>query len=149
MGAPISRWRPTAIEKHWWPWLNLAVRRLGEECSGAWFLDGRDTPPKSAQPSCNCLKIAYQRLSAGAHGRALIGRYFCGWTADNRWDRVRKQALSFLLLKARPSSLCERAGSMPYAGAYERGESDEFVKATRVGALAEPVQGMRDWRSFS
>src|SRR5690606_31643979 len=50
------------------------------------FLDGRDTPPRSAEPSLDLLEQAYQRLGKGRTA-SLIGRYFA-MDRDNRWDRV-------------------------------------------------------------
>lgn len=121
-------------EEHLVAMVDLAVRRGAKSVLVHAFLDGRDTPPKSAQPSLQLLEDAYQRLGAGRTA-SLIGRYFA-MDRDNRWDRV-EQAYR-LIVESQAEFTAERAEDALLA-AYERGESDEFVKATRVGA-AEPVQ---------
>src|SRR5690606_15375549 len=64
---------------------------------------------------------------------SLIGRYFA-MDRDNRWDRV-EQAYQLIVDGAGQfTAATARAG---LSAAYERGESDEFVKATTIGA---PVQ---------
>lgn len=120
-------------EQHLVAMVDLAVRRGAKKVLVHAFLDGRDTPPKSAQPSLEVLEKAYARLGAGRTA-SLIGRYFA-MDRDNRWDRV--QQAYRLIMDSQAEFTAERADEALLA-AYERGESDEFVKATRVGA-AEPV----------
>ncbi|WP_339651071.1 2,3-bisphosphoglycerate-independent phosphoglycerate mutase [Halopseudomonas pelagia] len=121
-------------EEHLVAMVDLAMRRGAKKVLVHAFLDGRDTPPKSAQPSLQLLEKAYQRLGVGRTA-SLIGRYFA-MDRDNRWDRV-EQAYR-LIMDAHAEFAAESADDALLA-AYERGESDEFVKATRIGA-AEPVQ---------
>jgi 2,3-bisphosphoglycerate-independent phosphoglycerate mutase len=98
------------------------------------FLDGRDTPPKSA---IEYLK-QFERDASG-HGAMTIatvaGRYYA-MDRDKRWDRVEK---AYHCLTAAQG---ERAGNPTRAveGAYARGETDEFVLPTVIGDYA----GMRD-----
>lgn len=121
-------------EEHLVAMVDLAVRRGAKSILVHAFLDGRDTPPKSAKPSLQLLEDAYARLGAGRTA-SLIGRYFA-MDRDNRWDRV-EQAYN-LIVDGKAEFSAARAEEALLA-AYERGESDEFVKASRVGA-AEPVQ---------
>ncbi|MFO7706040.1 MAG: 2,3-bisphosphoglycerate-independent phosphoglycerate mutase [Halopseudomonas sp.] len=120
-------------EQHLVAMVDLAVRRGATKVLVHAFLDGRDTPPKSARPSLEVLEKAYARLGVGRTA-SLIGRYFA-MDRDNRWDRV--QQAYRLIVDSQAEFAAERADEALLA-AYERGESDEFVKATRVGA-AEPV----------
>ncbi|WP_017937555.1 2,3-bisphosphoglycerate-independent phosphoglycerate mutase [Zestomonas thermotolerans] len=112
----------------------LAARRGAEKIYLHAFLDGRDTPPKSAQSSLELLDATFARLGKGRIA-SLIGRYFA-MDRDNRWERV-QQAYELIV-----DSRAEFDAATAVEGllaAYERGESDEFVKATRIGAAA-PVE---------
>ncbi|GAC1029880.1 2,3-bisphosphoglycerate-independent phosphoglycerate mutase [Pseudomonas sp. No.21] len=112
----------------------LAARRGAEKIYLHAFLDGRDTPPKSAEPSIELLDATFARLGKGRIA-SLIGRYFA-MDRDNRWDRV--EAAYNLITEGRAEFTAASARE-GLAAAYERGESDEFVKATRIGEAA-PVQ---------
>ncbi|CAD5105921.1 2,3-bisphosphoglycerate-independent phosphoglycerate mutase [Zestomonas carbonaria] len=112
----------------------LAARRGAEKIYLHAFLDGRDTPPRSAQGSIELLDATFARLGKGRIA-SLIGRYFA-MDRDNRWDRV-QQAYDLIV-----DSRAEFSAATAVEGlqaAYERGESDEFVKATRIGDAA-PVE---------
>ncbi len=86
------------------------------------WLDGRDTPPKSAG---DYLKELEQKLKSLPHVKAatICGRYYA-MDRDNRWDRV-KLAYDAMIdgVGAKAQSL-DRAIGMAYAA----GETDEFVK---------------------
>ena len=86
------------------------------------FLDGRDTPPRSAAPSL-------ERF--GRHVASICGRYYA-MDRDARWDRVRA---AFDLLTGAPGSHRAHDAAEGLRAAYERGESDEFVRPTMVGDL--------------
>lgn len=110
----------------------LAAKRGAEKIYLHAFLDGRDTPPKSAQHSIELMQATFTRLGKGRVA-SLIGRYFA-MDRDNRWDRV-EQAYS-LIVDGKAEHNADYAVDGLIA-AYERGESDEFVKATTIG---EPVR---------
>lgn len=110
----------------------LAAKRGAEKIYLHAFLDGRDTPPKSAQHSIELMQATFTRLGKGRVA-SLIGRYFA-MDRDNRWDRV-EQAYS-LIVDGKAEHHADYAVDGLIA-AYERGESDEFVKATAIG---EPVR---------
>lgn len=91
------------------------------------FLDGRDTPPRSAMTSLQSLDALCQQLNCGQIA-SIIGRYYA-MDRDQRWDRVEK---AYNLL-----TLGDAAFEAPNAEAglqlaYERNETDEFVQATRI-----------------
>lgn len=111
--------------------VELAAQRGAEQIYVHAFLDGRDTPPKSAETSLRLLDNTYQRLGKGRTA-SLIGRYFA-MDRDNRWDRV--EAAYNLIVDGKAEFTAANAVDGLMA-AYERGESDEFVKATSIG---EPV----------
>lgn len=91
------------------------------------FLDGRDTPPRSAAAS---LQKADEFLRAEKKGRVatICGRFYA-MDRDNRWDRVQSAY----------DMLCSGSAEFTYphaiAGleaAYARDEDDEFVQATLI-----------------
>ncbi len=110
----------------------LAAQRGAEKFYLHAFLDGRDTPPKSAEPSIKLLDETFARLGKGRIA-SLIGRYFA-MDRDNRWDRVEA---AYNLITEGQAEFSAATAAEGLAAAYERGESDEFVKATCIG---EPVK---------
>ncbi len=112
--------------------IELAAQRGAEKIYLHAFLDGRDTPPRSAQPSIEAIETACAKLGKGRIA-SLIGRYYA-MDRDNRWDRV-EQAWQ-LLVDGKGIYQADSA-SVALAESYAREESDEFVKATTIG---EPVR---------
>ncbi len=95
------------------------------------FLDGRDTPPKSARASLAFLGKACAAVP-GARIASICGRYYA-MDRDQRWDRV--EAAYDLLVDGRtPFHADDPLAALD--AAYARGETDEFVKPTAVGAGA-------------
>ena len=91
------------------------------------FLDGRDTPPRSAQSSLEALNHHCQEFNCGKIA-TLIGRYYA-MDRDNRWERV-QQAYDLLTLGKADFHAPDALTALQLA--YERGENDEFVKATQI-----------------
>ena len=93
------------------------------------FLDGRDTPPRSAQQYLD-------RIDAYCSGRgrpgaiASIGGRYYAMDRDKRWDRVRKAYDA--LARGQAEHRAATAGDA-LRDAYARGESDEFVLPAIVG----------------
>ncbi|MDY0250280.1 MAG: 2,3-bisphosphoglycerate-independent phosphoglycerate mutase [Pseudomonas sp.] len=112
--------------------IELAAQRGADKIYLHAFLDGRDTPPRSAQPSIEAIEAACAKLGKGRIA-SLIGRYFA-MDRDNRWDRV-EQAWK-LLVDGQGIYQAESA-TAALAASYARDESDEFVKACSIG---EPVR---------
>ena len=92
------------------------------------FLDGRDTPPKSAAASLEVLEGVCAR-HPDARIASITGRYFA-MDRDQRWDRVRK---AWTRSSTRARSTARRRRPRRCEAAYARGESDEFVAATVIG----------------
>jgi 2,3-bisphosphoglycerate-independent phosphoglycerate mutase len=91
------------------------------------FLDGRDTPPKSAAASLAALQAVYQRAGCGQTA-SLTGRFFA-MDRDKRWDRV--QTMFQLLTEGKASRIAKDPES-GLAAAYSEGETDEFVRPTLI-----------------
>jgi 2,3-bisphosphoglycerate-independent phosphoglycerate mutase len=98
------------------------------------FLDGRDTPPKSA--ATYLAKFAADTAACAAAGIVTVsGRYYA-MDRDQRWDRVEKA------YRAMVAAAGERAADADAAvrQAYAAGTGDEFVLPTVIGGYT----GMRD-----
>jgi 2,3-bisphosphoglycerate-independent phosphoglycerate mutase len=125
-----------AHQSHLLALVDLATREGVPRIAMHVELDGRDTMPTSA--------LGYiEQLEHQVAGRASIasvgGRYY-GMDRDNRWPRI---------------ELWYRAaveGTGPWAtsaaqfvrGAYDRGETDEFIKPAVIVRDGTPVAPMRD-----
>jgi len=118
----------------------VAIANLAREAGVAdlvvhGLLDGRDTPPRSAD---GFIPDFEQRLAAvhpGARLATIGGRYY-GMDRDTRWERTKawyEAMVHGLGYGTEPATSAEAA----LAAAYERGENDEFVKPT----LIEGVDG--------
>ena len=126
-------------EDHLHAMVKLAADRGAQQIYVHAFLDGRDTPPKSAQPSIAKLDAALRTTGKGRIA-SIIGRYFA-MDRDNRWDRV-QQAYRLMT-----EGVAERTALTALAGldaAYAAGESDEFVKATAIIGEGEQASLIRD-----
>jgi len=100
------------------------------------FLDGRDTPPRSAQGPLEKFDAKFAEVGVGKTA-TIIGRYFA-MDRDNRWDRVEEAYNLFTQADAQHTAESAVAG---LEAAYSRDENDEFVKATVIGDSAPIVDG--------
>ena len=91
------------------------------------FLDGRDTPPKSAGESIKLMEDKFAEYGGGSFA-SVVGRYFA-MDRDNRWDRVRE---AYAVISCGKSKFTANSADEALATAYARGESDEFVRATAI-----------------
>ncbi|MCY4199794.1 MAG: 2,3-bisphosphoglycerate-independent phosphoglycerate mutase [Gammaproteobacteria bacterium] len=82
------------------------------------FLDGRDTPPRSALPS----------LDAMPNLASVMGRFYA-MDRDNRWERTKA---AYDLLVAGRCAFWAGNANHAIKAAYERDESDEFVQPTML-----------------
>ena len=114
----------------------LALKRGAQVYLHA-FLDGRDTPPKSAQPSLEKLDALFAQYPSQGRIATMIGRYFA-MDRDNRWDRVEQ---AYRLLTEGEAVRTAASAVEGLEQAYAADESDEFVKATRIGDLAKIQDG--------
>ena len=121
-------------EQHLLAMLALAASQAVPQVAVHAFLDGRDTPPRSAAASLQLLEAACGR-AGNARIATISGRYYA-MDRDQRWQRVEQawraitDADSALRFDDAPSAL---------AAAYARGENDEFVLPSVIGAGA-PVR---------
>ncbi|MDR3072252.1 MAG: 2,3-bisphosphoglycerate-independent phosphoglycerate mutase [Clostridiales Family XIII bacterium] len=90
------------------------------------FLDGRDTPPRSADQFMKALEDAIEEIGVGMVA-TVAGRYYA-MDRDKRWDRVQK-AYDALTLR---NGFVADSATDAIQNAYDRGENDEFVLPTCV-----------------
>lgn len=100
------------------------------------FLDGRDTPPRSAQSSLEKAQALFEELGTGKVA-SLIGRYFA-MDRDKRWDRVEK---AYNLITQGQSEHSANSAVEGLQAAYERDENDEFVSPTIIGDAVKMEDG--------
>ena len=103
------------------------------------FLDGRDTPPKSAADSIERLDEQCRRSGCGRIA-SLIGRYYA-MDRDKRWERIEP---AYRLLVEGEASYQAATAQLALEQAYARGETDEFVKPTAIHANNEKPVTIKD-----
>ena len=123
-------------EDHLLAMIELAEREGASPIYLHAFLDGRDTPPRSAKASLQKIQDHFDASGSGKIA-SVIGRYYA-MDRDKRWDRV-QQAYD-LLTQGKAEFYADNA-LQALEMAYQRDENDEFVKATAIAAAGtEPVQ---------
>jgi 2,3-bisphosphoglycerate-independent phosphoglycerate mutase len=93
------------------------------------FLDGRDTPPRSAARYLQQLEDRLSELGESGAIRTVIGRYYA-MDRDKRWERTQ---LAYDALARAKAEYRAATALQALEEAYARGEDDEFVKPTIVG----------------
>lgn len=107
--------------------IELAAKRGAKEVYFHGFLDGRDTPPRSAKASIERIEALFADLNCGRLA-SLVGRYYA-MDRDNRWDRVEK---AYNVMTLGESEFNYADGVTALEAAYERDENDEFVAPTTI-----------------
>lgn len=123
-------------QRHIVAMLELAKREGVAKVAVHAFLDGRDMPPQSAEPSLLDLQQVCDHLG-NARIATVCGRYYA-MDRDKRWDRL--QLAWDAIVDARSDY---HAANVIDAlrEAYARGETDEFVKPTVIGTGAPVHDG--------
>jgi len=122
-------------EDHFMASISMAAHRGARQVSVHAFLDGRDTPPRSAELSLRTLQNLVNTY-AGTRIDSVCGRYYA-MDRDKRWDRVQLAYDCVVEAQAKHSALSALSA---LSDAYARGESDEFVLPTVVNG----ARGVRD-----
>jgi 2,3-bisphosphoglycerate-independent phosphoglycerate mutase len=118
-------------EEHVFAMLRLAAKRGVRRVAVHAFLDGRDTPPRSAQASLERLQALCAEL--GQSRVASVGGRYYAMDRDQRWDRVE---LAYRAITEAQAEFRAPDALSALQAAYARGENDEFVKPTAIdGAL--------------
>ena len=116
--------------------IGLAARQNVPRIAVHAFLDGRDTPPRSAEAS---LRLLAQACAEAGNARiaTIIGRYYA-MDRDQRWERVE---LAYRAITEAQSDFRFDDALAALDAAYARGETDEFVKPTVIGSGAACADG--------
>ena len=123
-------------EEHIFAMIDLAKERGAKRIYLHAFLDGRDTPPRSAKASLVKAQEKFERLGCGQVA-SVIGRYYA-MDRDQRWDRVE---LAYNLLVDGEAKFQFKTSVEALEAAYERDENDEFVNASAIlGADGETIK---------
>ena len=126
-------------QEHAYELLRLAkeheVRRLFVHC----FLDGRDTPPSSAEKYVAAMQDKLKELGIGEIA-TVVGRYYA-MDRDKRWERT-ERAFN-LLVKGEGLRASDPLAAIRRS--YEHGITDEFVEPIVVTSEnGEPVATIQD-----
>ena len=104
------------------------------------FTDGRDTAPDSGLGFVEQLQEKIDALDHDIAVATVSGRYFA-MDRDNRWDRVKKAYDAIVCGEAEFSA---EGAKEAIESAYDRDETDEFIKPTVITSGGEPTAQMSD-----
>ncbi|NQZ87182.1 MAG: 2,3-bisphosphoglycerate-independent phosphoglycerate mutase [Colwellia sp.] len=114
-------------EEHIFSMLELAKEKGANKIYLHAFLDGRDTPPRSAEASLIKAQEKFKQLGCGQIA-SVIGRYYA-MDRDQRWDRVE---LAYDLMVSGEAQYEYSSATDALDAAYARDENDEFVAASAI-----------------
>lgn len=126
-------------EDHIEAMINMAAQRGAKNIYVHAFLDGRDTPPRSAEDSLAKIDQQLKTLNVGRIA-SIIGRYYA-MDRDNRWDRVEK---AYHLLTSNDAEHTYSSPVEALKAAYSREEDDEFVAATQIKSDSDTPANIQD-----
>ena len=129
-----------ALDRHLLACVELGVRHRVPAIAIHGFLDGRDSSPTLGAEVVRTLLLDMRRI-AGTRVEiaSLTGRYF-GMDRDRRWDRTK---LAFDAMVHGVGTPVEHP-VMAVQAAYQRGETDEFIRPLVHHRGGEPVATIRD-----
>ncbi|MEW6647545.1 MAG: 2,3-bisphosphoglycerate-independent phosphoglycerate mutase [Pseudomonadota bacterium] len=126
-------------EEHIHAMVELAIQRGAKKVYVHAFLDGRDTPPKSATESLRLMQEKIDQLGGGRIA-SIIGRFYA-MDRDHRWPRIQA---AYDLITGCAAEFQAPDAITALNMAYERGETDEFVKGTWVVPAGEKPVSFED-----
>ncbi len=116
--------------------VRLASEREARSIAVHAFLDGRDTPPRSAESSIKRMQALVDSIPGGSIN-TVSGRYYA-MDRDKRWNRVEK---AYRAISRADSGHHSESAIQALHEAYDRGENDEFVLPTVIGQAAGVRKG--------
>jgi len=129
-----------ALDRHLLACVELGVRHRVPAIAIHGFLDGRDSSPTLGAEVVRTLLIDMRRIAGTRVDIAsLTGRYF-GMDRDRRWDRTR---LAYDAMVHGIGAPVEHP-VLAVQAAYQRGETDEFIRPLVHHRGGAPVATMRD-----
>ena len=119
--------------------IRLAAKRGANRVYLHAFLDGRDTPPRSAAASLAKAEQLFAELGCGRVA-SIVGRYYA-MDRDNRWERIDK---AYKLLTEGQAPYRATTAVEGLEAAYARDENDEFVLPTVISPEGESAAVVAD-----
>ncbi len=115
---------------HLYALLELARRQgLTDICVHA-LLDGRDTPPQSGAGYLAELEAKIKEIGVGRVA-TVCGRFYA-MDRDNRWDRIERAYRAM----TEGIGITAESSAAAIEGAYQSGQTDEFVEPRVIGTQA-------------
>ena len=129
-----------ALDRHLLACVELGVRHRVPAIAIHGFLDGRDSPPTLGAEVVRTLLQDMRRIAGSRVDVAsLTGRYY-GMDRDRRWDRTK---LAYDAMVHGVGTPVEHP-VLAVQAAYQRGETDEFIKPLVHHRSGRPVAVMQD-----
>jgi 2,3-bisphosphoglycerate-independent phosphoglycerate mutase len=129
-----------ALDRHLLACVELGIRHRVPHIAIHGFLDGRDSPPTLGAEVVRTLLQDMRRIAgAKVDVATLVGRYY-GMDRDRRWDRT-KLAYDAMV---HGEGIPVEHPVLAVQAAYQRGETDEFIKPLVHHRNGAPVALMRD-----
>ena len=126
--------------KHLSGLLELAKRKNIKETYLHIFTDGRDTAPDRGLSFIRELLQKITELNINAKIATVSGRYYA-MDRDNRWERIKNAYDAIVCGEAEFSALTAEEA---IKNAYQRGETDEFIKPTVILSNNQPTKTLND-----
>jgi 2,3-bisphosphoglycerate-independent phosphoglycerate mutase len=123
---------------HLFALIDMAKRNGVERLFIHAFLDGRDTPPRSALTYMESTEAYIKRIGLGEIA-TVSGRYYA-MDRDKRWERVKRAYDAIVLGEGMEADSPLKAVEDSYA----REEGDEFVQPTVIKRNGAPVARLSD-----
>jgi 2,3-bisphosphoglycerate-independent phosphoglycerate mutase len=129
-----------ALDRHLLACVELGVRMKVQQIAIHGFLDGRDSAPTLGAEVVRTLLLDMRRLAGSRVDVAtLTGRYY-GMDRDKRWDRT-KAAYDAI---AHGVGIAVEHPVLAVQAAYQRGETDEFIRPMVHHRNGVPVASLKD-----
>jgi 2,3-bisphosphoglycerate-independent phosphoglycerate mutase len=125
-----------AVDEHLFALFDLAEREQLPRVALHALLDGRDTLPRSAH---EFMRQTVDRARGRARVASLGGRYY-GMDRDKRWPRT--ELWYRAMVRGEGGTATNPVDAIK--AAYDRGESDEFIKPIVIERDGRPVATVRD-----
>ena len=124
--------------RHLYGLLELAKRKGLENVYVHCFLDGRDTPPASAE---NYIQELEEKMKEKGVGKiATISGRFYAMDRDKRWERIKKAYDAMV----NGEGIKESSSIIAIENSYQKEVFDEFVEPTVIMAGEKPVATIED-----
>ena len=129
-----------ALDRHLLACVELGIRHRVQAIAIHGFLDGRDSAPTLGAEVVRTLLMDMRRIAGSKVDIAtLTGRYY-GMDRDRRWERTK---LAYDAMVASAGTPVEHP-VLAVQAAYQRGETDEFIRPLVHVRKGVPVATIRD-----